>query len=240
MTETGLSPTPADRVDTDTDEAVHRALSSPVRRQILRLLESRGGPRDTPRLADQLQLHVNTVRGHLGVLEEAGLVASEPEPRDRPGRPRLLFRATDDARNVDGDTGYRFLAEILARHLAATADDPAGEAERAGTAWGRLLVETPTHSSMVERQAALDRVVELLTEFGFAPELDRVDPEAPRLLLRRCPFLDVARDHADVVCSIHLGLLRGALDGLGADLEVRDLVPFAAPGLCVSHLQVSS
>jgi predicted ArsR family transcriptional regulator len=219
------------------DEQVHRALSSPVRGRIVELL-SEHGPMATHELAGRLDLHINTVRAHLTVLVEGGLVASSPEERDRPGRPRLLYRATDAARERGGAGGYRFLAEVLTRHLAATADDPAGVAEQAGTAWGRFLVDTPPPFTSVERQAAIERVTELLDTLGFAPELDDENPDDPRILLRRCPFIQVAREHPDVVCSIHLGIVRGALEELGVDVEVRDLIPFAEPDLCVSHLHL--
>lgn len=219
------------------DEQIHRALASPVRGRIVELL-SDDGPMDTHELADRLDLHVNTVRAHLTVLVDSGLVASSPEERDRPGRPRLLYRATEAAHDRGGAGGYRFLAEVLASHLAATADDPASVAEQAGTAWGRFMVDAPAPFTSVDREAAIDRVIELLDRLGFAPEVDERGTTSPRILLRRCPFVQVAREHQDVVCSIHLGIMRGALDELGVDVEARDLLPFVEPDLCVSHLHV--
>ena len=35
-----------------------------------------------------------------------------------------------------------------------------------------------------------------------------------------------------IVCSVHLGMLRGVLDEYGADPEGSALVPFAEPGAC--------
>lgn len=215
---------------------VHRALSSPTRGQLLAALRARG-PLGVEDLADVAGLHVNTVRAHLAVLEEAQLVASRPEARGRPGRPRLLYQAEADTTAAGADRGYRFLAEVLAGHLASTSDDPAASAEEAGTAWGRHLVEAPPPFATVDRATAIARVVDLLGDFEFAPEHDDGVPD--RIRLRRCPFLDVAREHPDVVCAIHLGLMRGALDELGADLEVSDLLPFTEPGLCVTELEAT-
>jgi predicted ArsR family transcriptional regulator len=219
------------------EEQVHRALSSPVRSRIVELLAEQG-PMDVHQLGDRLELHVNTVRAHVTILVEGGLVTSSPEERDRPGRPRLLYRATEAARDRGSAGGYRFLAEVLASHLAATADDPASIAEQAGNAWGRFLVDAPAPFTYVEPRAAVERVVELLDTLGFAPELDDHDATAPRILLRRCPFVQVARQHQAVVCSIHLGIMRGALDDLGVDVEARDLLPFVEPDLCVAHLHL--
>jgi predicted ArsR family transcriptional regulator len=221
---------------------VHRALASPVRVRLLRLLLDPAGPCETRPLATALQLHVNTVRAHLAVLQDAGLVRSETEERDRPGRPRLRYRPTEVASevvepgNVAGvaaERGYRFLAQVLAGHLASTAEDPAAEARGVGAAWGRYLVDRPAPSERLDAAGAIERVVALLAEFGFDPQR-----RTSQVLLRRCPFHEVAAEQTEVVCSIHLGLMRGALDELGVELGVRALRPFVEPGLCVAELDI--
>jgi predicted ArsR family transcriptional regulator len=231
------------RNDTGRDARVHRALASPVRHRILSVLRGDPEPQGVHALAEQLGLHSNTVRAHLAILEDAGLAASQREGRDRPGRPRLVYRATPqaaEAGEVDAQRGrgYRFLAQILSSFLAASVPDPGAAAREAGTAWGRFLVERPGPFQKVEAAVATGHLVTLLDELGFAPQLDEADASAPRVLLRHCPFLDVAKEHQDVVCNIHLGLMRGALEELGGEVEARDLLPFVAPNLCVSHLQV--
>jgi len=72
---------------------------------------------------------------------------------------------------------------------------------------------------------------------NFDPELVDSAPGTERQIrLRACPYRDVARDHPDVVCAIHLGLLKGAMSQLGdPPLAVR-LVPFVKPHLCVAYL----
>jgi predicted ArsR family transcriptional regulator len=224
--------------DTATAQQVHRALSSPVRVRLLDLL--RGEPADARDLADRLSLHVNTVRAHLALLEDAGLVGSEAVTRDGPGRPRLVYRATDEAATAPDESGYRFLAEILASYVTATAPDPSAAAEGAGSAWGRYLVDRPAPFRDVAPDDAIAEIVRILDEVGFAPELESDDPRHPRLLLHRCPFLDVAKEHQDVVCSVHLGLMRGALDELGVAVSARDLRPFVTPDLCVTELEVGT
>ena len=227
------------RGDPDRDVRIHRALSSSVRRRLLEVLEGSDGD-DVRSLADRLELHVNTVRTHLAVLEDAGLVISEAEERDRPGRPKLLYRTTGASLGRDsGDGGgYRFLAAVLASYLASSEQDPAGAAERAGTAWGHYLVDRPAPFQSVDPGTALTRVVGLLQEFGFAPELDVQAPSQPQVFLHRCPFLEVAKEHQDIVCSIHLGLMRGALDELGAEVEATDLIPWVDPDRCVSRFEL--
>ena len=70
---------------------MHRALGDVSRVRILEVLKQ--GPLDVPTLSERVGLHPNTVRSHLEILGEAGMVTSGPEKRDRPGRPRVVYRA---------------------------------------------------------------------------------------------------------------------------------------------------
>jgi predicted ArsR family transcriptional regulator len=79
----------------------------------------------------------------------------------------------------------------------------------------------------------MERVVRMLDDIGFQPELVAGGSE---IRLRHCPFHELARDRPEVVCSIHLGLIRGALQQLGAPEEALRLVPFVTPTLCVVEI----
>lgn len=220
---------------------VHRALAGESRVGLLRALESAEGPLSAQELADESGLHLSTVRAHLGVLIEAGLVDSEPEPRATPGRPRMLYRPRSQRRPASprtdaqpADTAdYRLLAEVLAGHLAASGADAAEQARNAGRVWGQYLMERPPPFEEPTAADARAKVVELFAALGFAPELSE---DGNRILCRRCPFLDVARRHPEVVCSLHHGLLQGALDTLGDALTSDQLEPLVEPELCVAHL----
>lgn len=229
------------RDDADRGARVHRALASDVRTRLVEVLRSEPGL-DASELADRLGLHVNTIRSHLAVLEEAGLVEVATEDRDRPGRPRRLHRVVEGVLPA-GDGGgraYRFLAEVLAGYLDATSADPGGAAEQAGTAWGRFVVDAPPPFTTLDGPAAVARLVRVLDDLGFAPVVETGTGDERQVVLRRCPFIEVAREHQDVVCSVHLGLMRGALAELGGDVEVLDLIPWARPDACVSHLRVAA
>lgn len=215
----------------------HRALANPVRVRILGLLGAREEPQDIETLADDLELHPNTIRAHLAILAEAALVTCEPDRRRRPGRPRLVYRLGEAGTPTAGEDGYRLLAEILAGCLTRTADAPSTAAEDAGIAWGRSVVEgRPATDEHQSGQDAVTSLVRLHAELGFDPALEG-DVVAPRILLHRCPFAEVAREHQDIVCSIHLGLMRGALDALGVAVVVEALHPLVEPSLCVTDLR---
>lgn len=209
----------------------HRALADPVRRRLLDLMRVDAEPRHATGLADAVGLHPNTVRGHLAVLEGAGLVMRTREGRRGPGRPRVLYSATPGAGESDGD-GYRLLAGVLATSLEASAPDPAFAAEVAGREWGARLVTPMTHLRPGDSRGV---IVELLEKLGFDPE----EGDAPDTInLRDCPFRQMTREHADVVCSIHRGLMQGAADALPGAETVERLDPFVEPSRC--HLVLRS
>ena len=221
------------------DPARHRVLAGVSRVQVLEVLRAQTAPLAVVVVADRVGLHPNTVRLHLDQLVEAGLVAREPEPRDRPGRPRLVYVATPSTGGPDGGDhegagrdGYRLLAEILASHLEGTTSHGAAEATAAGRSWGRMVSAEPTSTPVSARQAT-DHLVQLLDELGFAPRT--TGPTDP-IELHRCPFRQVAEKHSPVVCGVHLGLMQGALDELASPVRATGLEPFVTPGLCLAHL----
>lgn len=71
-----------------------------------------------------------------------------------------------------------------------------------------------------------EQLVTLLGALGFAPEDD-----GATIRLRRCPLLATARKHTDIVCSVHTGLVDGALEQMGGTGKAA-LEPFAEPGCC--------
>ena len=82
---------------------------------------------------------------------------------------------------------------------------------------------------------AVTELVKLLAELGFEPE----PPDGRRareIRLRHCPFQNLAEQHGEVICSVHLGLMQGALSAMRAPVTVDRLDPFVEPDLCVAHL----
>ncbi|MGV8978604.1 MAG: helix-turn-helix transcriptional regulator [Cellulomonas sp.] len=73
-------------------------------------------------------------------------------------------------------------------------------------------------------------------DLGFEPE---GDAERLEVHLHRCPFLDLARERPEVVCSVHLGLARGVLAQEGGPLVAERLEPFVEPQHCVLYLSRS-
>lgn len=206
------------------------ALAASSRRRLLEVLRSSSSPLDAEQLAAAVDLHVTTARHHLGTLERAGLVRRDVERAGRPGRPRLLYSPAPDATAADG---YRVLTDVLSEEWEQDPDSGRRRAEQAGRRWAAVHLAPATGISLDE---ALDEVDALFDRLGFAPRRADIEP-GHRFLLDGCPFRDVARRHTEVVCTVHLGLLRGALDLLGVERTEAHLHPFVEPELCVADVR---
>ncbi|HLN75400.1 MAG TPA: helix-turn-helix domain-containing protein [Nocardioidaceae bacterium] len=201
---------------------------SASRAGVLDTLRETSEPSTLADLTELTGLHANTLREHLDALVARGLVHRfRGEPSGR-GRPAWRYKATEPDVDAAGSE-YAGLAATLAAHISRTSQDPRADAVAAGHAWGHELARkagTPEGSGAV---AARRQVVKLLDEIGFSPE---ADDRATTARLTRCPLLETAREFPDVVCGVHLGIVRGALDEYGVDSTRTDLEPFAEPGAC--------
>lgn len=212
----------------------HQALAEVSRLRLLEVLRAYPKGLSAAEAGAEVGLHQATTRQHLEILVAAGLVARTAEERTMRGRPRVIYRPSDHAEPGDGG-GYRLLAGILTSMVETSVRQPSEAAEAAGVAWGRSLVERPRPLERLPRLEAEGRLVALLGQLGFEPE-PADGREATRILLHRCPFLDVATEHRAVVCAAHLGIVKGALAELGFPSESTTLEPLVTPTLCITRL----
>jgi predicted ArsR family transcriptional regulator len=212
--------------------AVKPARQSLGRRDdVLRVLKAAPSPMSIATIADTLDVHPNTVRFHLDALLSAGRVEQVPSDRKGPGRPALMFRATQRM-DPGGQRHYRLLSEILAVALAGD-DDADARATAAGREWGlRLKPPPPDTPAPPDAEESIKHLVGFLDDLGFAPERHGGN----QVELRHCPFLELAQSHKGVICSIHLGLMQGSLETWAAPVSVDRLDAFVEPDLCVVQL----
>lgn len=191
-------------------------------------------------LAGAVGQHHNTIREHLQALVSAGLARSETAAPAGRGRPARVYHAVHVA---DVSHGYGALAGALADQISRSSDDPQAEGVRAGRRWAGKLLNTsgrqPTPSasetlgrmpqSLPSPSPGRAKVVQVLEAagFGVAPVND-----ADTIRLVRCPLLEAAREHPEVVCSVHLGLVKETMEDSGQDSGGVELLPFAERGAC--------
>lgn len=217
-----------------------RALS-PSRLLVLETLESQSTPVTLPALVRRVKLHENTVRGHLNALLRDGAITHESAPAEGRGRPQLLWSATKPEATTAAAHEYVELATVLAKTISMTAPDPLDASLRAGRSWGEELVTRGRIPALAPHTSDHEHVAGFLNELGFAPQthtepLVTPIPHHSVIELHRCPLLDAAAAHPDVVCNVHLGLIQGALEHQGIDATGSTLEAFTAPGVCTLDL----
>lgn len=186
---------------------------SEAQQRVLDVLLTRDHPATLTELAEITGLHENTLRHHLDTLQARGRVTRlRQQPQGR-GRPAWTWLARPEA--------YAALAEALAAGLEHAGSTPAEAGAAGGRSWGERLVGQLGTDDLSDRE----RLMLALEHVGFEPETT----EDGAVRLTCCPFVEAARAHPAAVCSVHRGLIEGAL---GTSLSPDALQPFAEPGAC--------
>ncbi|MGO0575930.1 helix-turn-helix transcriptional regulator [Ornithinimicrobium panacihumi] len=238
-----------------------RLWADPTRRKVLAALARHEEPVPLSVLAEEVGGHPNATRAHLEALRLAGLVVRESHSSGGRGRPSWLHSLTEvgrsAARRMDDDgapdrtIALEHLSLAFVKHLAGTPG--LGDlARQVGRNWGASIGSPTRARTRVGRRRA---VMALFDRMGFTPVLEDPAPRAgvegagsmggaggasgqasPEdvIVLHSCPLLDSAREHPEVVCDVHQGLVVGLLEqaGAGPDVVRTDLDPFSLPQGC--------
>jgi predicted ArsR family transcriptional regulator len=188
-----------------------RALGDPTRHEIHRYLSTADGDVTVAELTTHLGLNHNAIRQHLAKLVAAGLATESREARDRPGRPRLVYRARGPA--PDPRPEYERLAVLLAEVTAS-----GQPAEVVGRRVGARLAAPVTRAT----SAPIAALEALMAGEGFEPKVRRWAGRTS-LVLGRCPYEAAAVVDGATVCALHRGIAEGAAGVLGG-IEIDDLV----------------
>lgn len=203
---------------------------SPERQIVLKALRAATSPLRVRDLVQEFGLHENTIREHL-----EGLVASEHAERvtlisPGRGRPSYGYRSrTDFVAEIEPQVReYASLALVLAKQLAAIGGNAKQAAISAGEEWAHEFLnsaQAPSKSKVAVRQ----RVYEILHSLGYSPA---ASSKRSPIRLQSCPLLAAARLEPEIICSVHLGLIRGLISQSGENPDAVELIQFAEPGSC--------
>lgn len=208
---------------------------SKARGKILDLLGD--GPCTVSSLAMRTGQHENTIREHLDALVLDDLAIKYQSVEHMRGRPAWFYRIPDRS-DQSGIGEYADLASALAGAIARRSAHPVKDAIDAGMAWAPELVRN-SHLNMngtAKKNGISNRrnVVSVLNHLGFAP---KQNVDFTRIKLTQCPLLDAARQNPEIICNVHLGIIRGALGEFGAtNTDGVELAPFSQVGACLLKL----
>jgi predicted ArsR family transcriptional regulator len=187
------------------------ALADPTRFAAYQQIRDADRPLTVAEITDAVGVHHTAVRAHLTKLRDAGLISeSHAEPSGR-GRPKLLYAATSAGTGRDP---YQELSAMLSR-VVRDRSTP----RQVGAVAGREAAQRRDPTGTTD---TVDLIEGEARDLGFDP-VRRGSAPRPELVLRHCPFADVAADDPDSICSLHLGVAEG-IAGERGDVEVLDMV----------------
>ena len=202
---------------------------SPKQREVLSVLQKFPQGARAAEVAKKMGMHVNTARGHLDELVNAGAVRVVTAPAQGRGRPSLIFQVrVPDNRSVAEE--YVTLISVLIKALAAKEqlNDYASEQARE---LGREWAKTAASSHGAEALGSLHR---MMREMGFDPvtSAEQFDQEGRTdVELHACPFVTAGVEPSPFVCAIHDGYLEQAAADSGGRLSLK-LIPKSGNGVC--------
>jgi predicted ArsR family transcriptional regulator len=218
MSDRQPSPNQANRLDAIT------SLAEPTRRAVYDFVVDAGGWVSRDQAADALDLERGTVAHHLDRLASDGLLEIDYRRlsgRQGPGagRPAKLYRrARRDFEVSLPPRDYELAGSMLAEAVDRSQNDgvPIGRAiDGVARSEGVRLAEEVR--ARLEATAGRGRsrrrraVLAVLEEHGFEPQL----ASDGTVVLRNCPFHQLAQQHTDLICNMNLCLLHAAIDDVG-------------------------
>ena len=222
---------------------VLKALGDNTRYAIYLELARSTRPLATADIAESLKLHANTVRPHLERMRDAGLLEVEVGGRGDVGRPQHRYSIAPDAPSLGLEPpSIPVLARMvlsMAKRLQASADDAEAVGADEGRRRARPYANAP--STLEALVSDLDRLgfdpfvtdaaaVPTVTSGADGPATLQDDADAV-VAFAHCPFADLAREHPELVCGLHRGLVAGFVAEMG-DAETRDFCTLTSRTPC--------
>lgn len=200
------------------------ALGEPTRRALYEQVAAAGDWVSRDEAADALGLERGTAAHHLDRLASDGLLEIDYQRlsgKQGPGagRPAKLYRRARRDFDVtlpprDYALAGQMLAEAVDRSRTAHIDITEAIDEVATAEGRRLAEEIDAHLRSARARNASGRrrvVLEALENHGFEPRTT----DDGTVVLRNCPFHQLAQQHTDLICGMNLCMMRTAIDAVG-------------------------
>jgi predicted ArsR family transcriptional regulator len=193
------------------------SLDDPVRRRLYEYVASCDEPVVREDAAAAVGISRTLAAYHLDKLADVGILSvsyARPEGRSGPGAGRPAKRYARTHRELSASVpprNYGLLATLLAEAVAADTSGTVGAAVAAmARRAGRASASTNTGT-----------LLDALIADGYEP----VSNGDGDVVLRNCPFHQLARQHPELVCGLNLQLVQGMCEAAGDEPERAVLDP---------------
>jgi len=213
-------------VKTLNESVLHRALGSPSRAQILRLLYR--GPLSVEEIAKKLDLQAITIRHHLQALMEAGIVECHEERSGTAGRPRAYYNIAKTAPSTSfPKRQYQILSESLINSMIQEFGINRTKTllKKIGTSMGEAAVRMLESEHNIKTWSPKDYETYLvrgyLEEEGAEPQMLESANNKIVYRLHNCLFQELSIKMPEIMCDVlHESFHDGVSKAIGKDLKI--------------------
>ena len=193
------------------------AIQDPTRRRILLALVHDGRPRTVDEVAAVVGVHRTVAFGHLERLAALGHLEKR-QRRGRRGKPASLYSIRTPLLSLSYPARqFRLLAGLLGAGLSDLGERGRAAARDRGRRFGATLAGGPA-TTVVAALRPLDAA-------GMEYTVDGDDVSTAG-----CVFREACDEARDVVCTLHAGVLEGALGAAGIEMRVEPRGPAHVSG----------
>jgi len=202
-------------------------LSDPTRYYIYQYITKRHKDVTVQEIAENFEIHPNVARLHLSKLEDVNMLVSETKKTGKGGRPSRLYRLSEDVIQLNFPyRDYQLLSKIAMITMMSLGEEGKKALYLTGKRLGMELIEQEMagHHQHVEAltfEQKLNIVKGAATIAGFYPEFES-NEEQTKIYFQifNCPFKEVASEHPETVCTMHVEFLKGMFESLFGDIEL--------------------
>ncbi|MBM4762280.1 helix-turn-helix domain-containing protein [Bacillus sp. B15-48] len=202
-------------------------LSDPTRYYIYQYITKQHKDVTVQEIADNFDIHPNVARLHLSKLEDVNMLVSETKKTGKGGRPSRLYRLSDDVVELNFPfRDYKLLAKISMMTMMSLGEEGKKALYVTGKKLGAELIDQEMSSPhQYKDELNFDQKLTIMrnaaTIAGFYPEFEvNNDQTIIYFQIYNCPFKELAEEHTETVCSMHVEFLKGMFESLFDDIKL--------------------
>jgi predicted ArsR family transcriptional regulator len=206
---------------------ITNVLSDPTRYYIYNYISSRHQEVTVQEIADKFSIHPNVARLHLTKLEDVNMLVSDTRKTGKGGRPSRLYRLSNDVIQLHFPyRDYQLLSNIAIETMASLGEIGLKALYETGRKFGTELIEQElVKNSQTVEDLTFDEKINIIKTAsmiaGLSPDFQvSEDNSKVHFQVFNCPFKEVAQNHIENICEMHVQFLKGMFQALFNGIEL--------------------